>query len=192
MKAPVPRPVADPVPRPGAVSDRTAALVIGGGSVAILAFLFWLIYVNAPSGTPPAWASWLPGLNAVCNACSALCVLGAVIAIRRRNVRVHVGLIAGALAFSAMFLIGYVAHHAFHGDTRFGGAGWIRPVYFSILISHILLSMAVVPLVLTTVFIAVTGRFATHRKVARWTFPVWLYVSVTGVAIYLFLSASGG
>ena len=186
--ASVSRPDSDSMTRPAAVSNQAAALAIGAVSVAILFFLLWLIYINAPSGSPPAWASRLPGLNAICNACSALCVIGAVIAIRRHRVRVHVGLICGALIFSAVFLIGYIAHHAFHGDTQFSGQGWVRPVYFSILISHIILSMAVVPMVLTTVFIAMTGRFATHRKVARWTFPVWLYVSVTGVVIYLFLA----
>jgi putative membrane protein len=92
-----------------------------------------------------------------------------------------------ALTFSFLFLISYLTYHAFHGDTSFEGEGWLRTLYFFILISHILLSAVVLPLVLTTVYFAATGNFNQHPKIARVTLPLWLYVSVTGVLVYLML-----
>lgn len=175
---------------PDALPDRTAFAFIGGITALVLGFLFWLIYVNAPTGAAPSWAGRLPGLNAVFNGVSACLVFAGVVAIRARKPRLHMGLIAGGLTFSALFLGSYILHHAYAGDTRFAGEGWIRSVYFFILISHILLSMVVVPMILTTLFFALTGRWPTHRKIARFTFPVWLYVSVTGIAIFLFLRGS--
>jgi putative membrane protein len=93
----------------------------------------------------------------------------------------------GATTFSALFLVSYITYHYFHGDTKFPGQGWIRPVYFLILISHIGLSMAALPLILATLWYAMRNQFRFHRAVARWTFPVWLYVSVTGVIVYFVL-----
>ena len=95
-----------------------------------------------------------------------------------------------ALTFSTAFLISYIIHHNVHGDTKFTGIGWIRPVYFATLISHILISVATLPMVLTTFFFALTKQFARHKRLARFTFPLWLYVSVTGVAIYFLLKAN--
>ena len=95
----------------------------------------------------------------------------------------------GATASSAFFLIGYVTYHYFHGDTKFTGLGWIRPVYFSILISHIGLSIVSLPLIFAALWFALTGQFHSHRRVARWTFPVWLYVSVTGVLVFVLLKS---
>jgi putative membrane protein len=168
--------------------DRTAYLVIAAISAALLGFLFWLIYFRSPSEVAPGWSRGLPAANAVFNGCSALCLVIAVAAIRRKRIRLHVGFVLTALTFSGLFLISYIVHHTFQGDTRFPGQGWIRPVYFFILISHILLSIAVVPMIFTTLFFALTGRFPRHRRLARFTFPVWLYVSVTGVAVFFLLS----
>lgn len=182
-------PTPQPVPR-ARVPDALAYSLIGGTTLLILGFLFWLIYVKVPAGAAPAWTHQLPMLNAGFNGLSAALVVAGVLAIRCGRPRLHAGLIAGGLAFSALFLVSYVIHHAYAGDTRFTGEGWIRPVYFFVLISHILLSMAVVPMILTTVFFALTGRWPRHRRIARITFPVWLYVSVTGVAVFLFLRGS--
>lgn len=176
-----------PVWLPSALRDRTAYAIMGGLTTGILSFLFWLIYVNAPSGTPPEWTHRLPALNAILNGLSAGLVVAGVVAIRARRPRLHAGLITSGLMVSALFLISYIIHHAYAGDTRFTGEGWIRSVYFVILISHILLSMGVVPMILATVFLAVTGRWVRHRFLARITFPIWLYVSVTGVAVFFFL-----
>jgi putative membrane protein len=100
---------------------------------------------------------------------------------------VHMRFMVGATVFSALFLLSYVTYHYFHGDTRFPGHGWVRPVYLSILASHILLSMIALPLILGTLWYALRTQFRFHRGVARWTFPIWLYVSLTGVVVYLVL-----
>ena len=101
-------------------------------------------------------------------------------------------LIFAALGSSTLFFISYVVYHTFHGDTKFAGVGAIRPVYFLILISHILLSAVVVPMILTSLYLALSGKFLIHRRVARFTFPVWLYVSATGVAIFVMLKVYNG
>ena len=95
----------------------------------------------------------------------------------------------GALVCSTLFLISYVVYHNFHGDTKFTGQGLVRPIYFFILISHIVLSAVVVPMILTSLYLALAGRLATHKRVSRYTFPIWLYVSVTGVLIFAMLKA---
>jgi len=100
-------------------------------------------------------------------------------------------LMLSAVGVAGVFLASYIVYHHFHGDTRFGGQGLIRPVYFFILITHITGSIVALPLVLTTLFFAGTKRFERHRKLARVTFPVWLYVSVTGVAVFFFLKLWG-
>ena len=92
-----------------------------------------------------------------------------------------------AVLTTGVFLISYLYYHYHVGTTRFGGQGWIRPVYFAILISHTVLAAAIVPLVMLTLFRALKGRFALHKRIARWTLPLWLYVSVTGVVVYWML-----
>src|ERR1700736_5080985 len=92
-----------------------------------------------------------------------------------------------ATVFSALFLVSYVTYHFFHGDTKFQGHGWIRPAYFLILISHIGLSMVALPLILGALWFGLRSQFQFHRRIARWTFPIWLYVSVTGVIVYVLL-----
>jgi putative membrane protein len=94
-----------------------------------------------------------------------------------------------AFGFSSLFLVSYIVNHALHGDTRFPGHGTIRTVYLSILASHIFLSVVALPLVLITFFFSLTGRFPTHKRIARFTFPIWLYVSVTGVIVFALLQA---
>ena len=100
-------------------------------------------------------------------------------------------LMLSAVGVAGLFLASYIVYHHFHGDTRFGGQGLIRPVYFFILITHITGSIVALPLVLTTLFFAGTKRFERHVKIAHVTFPVWLYVSVTGVAVFFFLKLWG-
>ena len=92
-----------------------------------------------------------------------------------------------AVFTSTLFLISYLTYHYYHGDTRFLGQGIVRPIYFAVLITHVILAMAIVPLVLLTVFRAIRGEFDRHRRIARWTLPLWLYVSATGVFVYVML-----
>lgn len=159
--------------------------------ISILAFIFliWLIYYKEITPTTSAWVAQLPALNALLNTTSTILILLGFRAIKRRDFIKHMKLMLTAFITSSLFLISYLVYHNFTGHTPFPGEGWIRPVYFFILITHIILSAFVVPLVLTSFYFAYSGKFKTHRKVSKWTFPVWLYVSVTGVVIFFMLNA---
>jgi putative membrane protein len=169
-------------------SIRKPFPVIGALSAVIASFLIWLIYFKGRVAAPD-WVSALPAANATFNSLSALCLVLGYVNIRGKNRSVHKRFMLSATVFSALFLISYITYHFFHGDTRFPGQGLIRPVYFFILISHIGLSMVALPLILGTLWYSLTGRFQFHRRIARWTFPIWLYVSVTGVIVFFILRA---
>lgn len=128
--------------------------------------------------------SVLPSLNAVLNGTSALLLSIGYVFIRRGKVSWHKASMVTAFVFSVAFLISYLTYHIQVGSVPFRGVGWIRPMYFTILISHTVLAVSVVPLVLITLSRALRGRFDKHRRIARWTLPIWLYVSVTGVVVY--------
>ena len=155
-------------------------------SVAIASFLIWLIYFKGKVAAPE-WVQGLPAANASFNSLSAVCLVLGYINIRRGNRVTHMRFMLAATVFSALFLVSYVTYHFFHGDTLFPGTGWIRPVYFFILITHIGLSMVALPLILAALWYGLSSQFRFHRRVARWTFPIWLYVSVTGVIVYFVL-----
>jgi putative membrane protein len=131
--------------------------------------------------------TFLPTLNAVLNAAAAVAILTGYLAIRRRRVALHRAAMLTAFAVSTLFLVSYVVYHLQAGSKHFEGTGWVRGAYFSILLSHTLLAVAIVPLVLTTLYRALTAQFTRHARLARWTFPLWLYVSVTGVVVYCML-----
>ena len=131
--------------------------------------------------------SALPTLNAALNATSAVLLLAGFFCIRAGKVTAHAALMAGACVVSALFLTSYLIYHAQVGSVHFPGTGWTRPVYFSVLISHTILAIVIVPLVLRTLYLAGRRQFDKHVALARWTFPVWLYVSVTGVIVYWML-----
>ncbi|HEV3469991.1 MAG TPA: DUF420 domain-containing protein [Pyrinomonadaceae bacterium] len=131
--------------------------------------------------------SALPHLNAGLNAASFLLLLVGFYFIRRGRVAAHRASMVAALAVSGLFLVSYVVYHYSYGSVRFTGQGIVRPVYFFILFTHVVLAAAIVPLVLVTVRRALGGDYARHRRIARWTYPLWLYVSVTGVTVYLML-----
>lgn len=133
------------------------------------------------------YISYLPHLNATFNSISFLFLIAGYSFIRKGQVRWHRNCQLTALSASVLFLISYVTYHYHHGDTRFLGQGLVRPIYFAILISHVILAMVIVPLVVITVFRAARSDFMRHRRIARWTLPLWLYVSVTGVIVYLML-----
>ena len=129
----------------------------------------------------------LPAVNATLNATSAVLLVLAYRAIRARNVERHRRLMLSAAAVSTVFLVCYLVYHARVGSVHFTGQGPVRTVYFAILISHTILAAAIVPLVLRTLFLGLKRLDSRHRRIARWTFPLWLYVSVTGVVIYTML-----
>ena len=132
--------------------------------------------------------SFLPPIYAAINGLTALVLISAVVAIKNGNRKLHERLMTSAIALSLAFLVMYVAYHMTSDSTKFGGEGIIRYVYFFILISHILLSIAVIPLVLVTYIRALANKFDKHKKIAKITFPIWLYVAVTGVIVYLMIA----
>jgi uncharacterized membrane protein YozB (DUF420 family) len=131
--------------------------------------------------------SYLPSINAALNMVSAMLLAAGYLFIRRSQVAAHRVCMLSAIVTSALFLIAYLAYHFQVGSVPFEGQGWLRPVYFLTLISHAVLAAAIVPLVLITLVRAVRGRFDRHKRIARWTLPLWIYVSITGVAVYWML-----
>jgi putative membrane protein len=167
-------------------SDRSFWVFNAMVSTAAIGFLGWLLLVREGGGIN-ADLSFMPGVNAILNATSATLLMLGFGAIRSGRREIHKRLMVSAFAASAVFLIGYVLYHYTHGDTQYQGSGAIRTVYFTILITHVLLSIVMLPMILTTFYLAAQGRFAAHKRLARWTLPIWLYVSVTGVVIYSML-----
>ena len=131
--------------------------------------------------------SLLPHLNAILNATSGCLLLAGFYFIRRRKINAHLACMLGAVSVSVLFLISYLIYHYNHGSTRFQGQGAVRQIYLTILLTHTVLAVVIVPLVIWTLRRAFRGEFAKHRRISRWTFPLWLYVSVTGVIVYLML-----
>ncbi|MDB5048670.1 MAG: putative rane protein [Fibrobacteres bacterium] len=170
------------------MKSRTFMIINLLVSAIAVAFLFWLLYLRKGQGEPSA-LSFLPAVNAALNATTTVFLLRGWLAIKAGNRVLHAFCQKTAFIVSAVFLVCYIVYHSVHGDTHFPGQGLIKPVYFSILISHIGLSIVALPMILATFFFALTGRFATHRKLARITFPIWLYVSITGVVIFAVLKA---
>jgi putative membrane protein len=160
------------------IALRSAAIVLAVG-----------LLLLGPRVAPPASAgvAALPAVNATLNAATSVLLVTGYVLVRRRRLAAHRAAMTAALVLSTAFLLSYVVYHAVAGSVRFTGQGVIRPVYFTILLSHIVLAAGIVPLVLTTVWRAWSGRFDRHRRIARWTLPLWLYVSVTGVLVYWML-----
>ncbi len=169
-----------------AQSDRGFWVFNAIVSTLAIAFLGWLLGVREAGGVS-ADLSFMPSVNAALNATSATLLLLGFAAIRNGRRDIHQRLMVSAFVASAVFLAGYVIYHYAHGDTPYQGLGVIRTVYFTILISHVLLSIVMLPMILTTFYLASRERFAAHKRLARWTLPIWLYVSVTGVVIYFML-----
>ena len=134
----------------------------------------------------------LSTVNAALNGTSALLIMTGFAAIRLRRIALHRACMLAAVGTSTLFLVSYLVYHARVGSVPYRGTGVARPLYFSILLSHTVLAVAVVPLVIVTVRRALLSRFEAHVRLARWTLPIWLYVSVTGVVVYLMLYRLGG
>jgi putative membrane protein len=169
---------------PGAVIAAIVAI-----SAAASLFLCWLVYYHTPTDAAGTRLVFLPALNAVLNALSAIALIAGFRFIRAGRIPAHRAAMFTAFVFSSVFLVAYIVNHALHGDMRFHGQGAIRPAYFALLISHIGLSVVALPMILITFFLSLSGRFPDHRRLARFTFPIWLYVSVTGVIVYSLLAA---
>jgi putative membrane protein len=171
---------------------RTPPAVIGAvlavSAVASL-FLFWLVYFHAPADVQGTHLAFLPALNSLLNALAAVALVFGFGFIRAQNVAAHRASMFVAFIFSALFLVSYITNYTLHGEMHFLGQGIAHDIYYPLLISHITLAVVCLPMILITFFLSLTGRFPTHKKLARWTFPIWLYVAVTGVIVYLMLAA---
>lgn len=176
--------------RPGDL--RVPLAIIVAASTAIFLFLIWMLYFKEPGEIGAADLDFMPALNAGLNAGSTALLVSGYLAIRNRKVKLHIACMVSAMLLSTCFLVSYLIYHNLHGDTPYPGTGAMRYVYFAVLISHIAMTTVALPLILTTVFLAFTRRFNVHRKVARVALPVWLYVSITGVAIFFLLRAATG
>tara|TARA_R110000850_G_scaffold42454_25_gene108975 strand:+ start:4827 stop:5372 length:546 start_codon:yes stop_codon:yes gene_type:complete len=131
--------------------------------------------------------SFLPMLHAILNSLVAICLVMAVLAVKKGNIEKHKRFILAAMTCSALFLVSYVTYHSTQGETHFGGEGAIKAVYLILLASHIILAAVSLPFILLTLSLGATNHFARHRKMARWVFPLWLYVAVTGPICYFML-----
>lgn len=172
-------------------ATRGAIAAILAISAAATLFLFWLIYIHPAAAASTEYA-FLPALNAILNGLSAVALLIGFTFIKARNIRAHRRAMITAFVFSSLFLVSYILHHALHGDVRYPLGAAFRTPYLALLTSHIILAVVALPLVLITFFFSLSGRIPQHRKVARWTFPLWLYVSVTGVITYVMLRLAQG
>jgi putative membrane protein len=175
---------------PGSTCFAIAAILTV--SVTATAFLFWLIYVHPATDAGRVRLAFLPALNALLNGLSATALLIGYTLIRARRRAAHRAAMITAFAFSALFLVSYILHHALHGDVRYPVHAALRMIYLPLLASHIVLAMVTLPVVLVTFFFSLSGRITQHRRVARWTFPLWLYVSLTGVVAYAMLRLAQG
>jgi putative membrane protein len=161
-------------------------------SAAATAFLFWLIYVHPAADQASVRFAFLPALNALLNGLSAVALLIGYTFIRARCIPAHRAAMITAFGFSTLFLVGYILHHALHGDVRYPAHAALRSVYLPLLSSHILLAIVALPMILVTFFFSLSGRIPQHRKIARWTLPLWLYVSITGVITWAMLRVARG
>ena len=166
------------------------AIILGVSVVASL-FLVWLVYYHPPVDAAGTHLAFLPALDAVLNALCALFLLNGFRHIRARQITAHRNSMFAAFIVSSAFLVAYIVNHVLHGDMLFPTEHPVaRFVYlWLLLMPHILLAVVALPLILITFFLSLTGRFPAHRKLARWTFPIWLYVSVSGVVVYAMLAS---
>lgn len=167
---------------------RTPPAVIAGiiaASAAASALICYLVYFHAPIDVTNAHLRSLPLLNAVLNALCTIALIAGFVFIRSRRIPAHRTAMFTAFFFSSIFLVSYLTNFTLHGETHFNRLSPWWPFYWKLLLSHIVLSVVALPMILITFFLSLTGRFPAHRSLARYTFPVWLYVSVTGVAVYI-------
>jgi putative membrane protein len=181
-------PLPPPVPALARLSERALKLWVWGLSAVVVLLVAFLFGSGSRFTLEGVDVSGLPRLHAFLNGGCAVLLVAGVVAVRAGRIGVHRAAMVGAFALSTLFLVSYVVYHSQAPSTPFGGEGWVRPVYFTVLVSHVVLAPVVLPLALYTVLRAFRAEYGRHRRVARWTFPVWLYVAVTGVTVYLMMA----
>lgn len=167
-------------------SPHYTSLVIGL-SVVIYLVVALLFVLPGYQGIEHLDLNFLPMMNAVFNSCTTIFLLAALLAVRRRRVMTHRTFVLLAFTSTAMFLLTYVTYHFLTESTRYGGVGPLRYLYLFLLLSHIVLAVVIVPMALYSLFSGLSMQVDQHRKIVRWTMPLWLYVSITGVVIYLMI-----
>ena len=184
-----------PINHPKPANLRTPpGVILGilGLSAAASALICWLVYFHAPTDVAGTHLRWLPLVNAVLNALSTIALLTGYEEIRQRRILHHRASMFFAFLFSSIFLVTYLVNFTLHGETHLHiahtGALWVSYA-FVLFCTHIPLAIIALPMILITFFFSLTGRFPAHKRLARWTFPIWLYVSVTGVIVYLMQAA---
>lgn len=169
-------------------NDTRYLILIAILSVVVPLLVAFLLFMPQTGKLGDLDVSFLPRLHAVLNSLTAIALVVGYIQIKKNNRRNHRFAMTTAFVLSVFFLISYVTYHYQAAPTAFGGDGAIKAIYYFILITHIILAAVIVPLVLLSVYFALSEQYARHRKVSRWTFPLWLYVAVTGVVVYLMIS----
>ena len=167
--------------------DRWLLSAIGLVSLLVVLGIGFILLGRQPAVKGEYRASALPAVNAFLNGTSAVLLAAGYLFIRRKRVTAHKCCMGTAFGVSCLFLVSYLVHHYQVGSVPFSGQGWIRSVYLVFLISHIILAAFIVPLALATIYRALGEQFDRHKRIARWTLPIWLYVSVTGVIVYIML-----
>lgn len=178
-----------PQQRAGARTRAGVIVAIVAVSAAASALICWLVYFHVPTDVSGTQLRSLPLVNAVLNALSTVALLFGWWFVMHRNVRAHRASMFSAFFFSSIFLVSYLVNFTLHGETKFNRLSAWWPFYWKLLASHILLSVVALPIILITFFLSLTGRFPAHKRLARYTLPIWLYVSVTGVVVYLMQAA---
>ena len=180
--------IAAPTSTPRSAAPAIAAILFISAAASL--FLFWLIYIHPAAASSTQYA-FLPAMNAIFNGLAAIALLIGYTFIRARRIRQHRASMITAFVFSTLFLLGYIAHHALHGDVRYPLHAAFRTFYLWLLTTHIVLAVIACPWS-SSRFLSLSGRIPQHRRVARFTFPLWLYVSVTGVITYVMLRLALG
>lgn len=168
--------------------DRVMVPAIVGVSILVPVLVLVLMYLPERFNFTGVEMGTFPFFHAVLNFCTALLLVAGYFSMRMKELKWHRNLMITAFFLSAIFLVSYVISKISNDPVPYGGEGLLRPIYFFVLITHILLSAIIVPLVLFTMYRGLTGEVEKHRKIARYTFPVWLYVAVTGVLVYVFMA----
>jgi putative membrane protein len=169
-------------------NDTRYFLLIALLSVAVPLLVSFLLFVPQTGKLGEVDVTFLPKLHALLNSLTAIALMLGFTFIKKGNIRYHRFAMVTAIVLSAFFLISYVTYHYQAPPTRFGGEGTIRGVYYFVLLTHIVLAAIIVPLVLLSVYFAISEQFDRHRRIARWTLPIWLYVAITGVVVYFMIS----
>lgn len=172
------------VPSPGLRTPPGIIAAIVSISAVASAFICWLVYFHTPTDVAGTQLRSLPLVNAILNGLSTIALLFGYRFIRARRIPQHRAAMFTAFIFSSIFLVSYLVNFTLHGETKFNRLSAWWPFYWKLLTSHIVLSVIALPMILITFFLSLTGRFPAHRRLARYTWPIWLYVSITGVIVY--------